>query len=272
MKGGVCKSTNAANIGAELARMGQMVLLVDLDPGAGLTQFVGADQEGIPEPESWLGDLLVAGAYGQAEKAMVLSPQPGCGERLWIMPSQGSALGAAEKLLSGANDGAFRLSKMLNQLHAHWDWIIVDTPPNLETFSFCSMVAATDVFICCTPEAATYTKAPEVPEQFEVAVQISRAIGNEREPKLRGVIRSKGEGRKAIANRISLQWLEEEGLTVCPVIPTKHAFIGNTAANGVPAVLAFPDSDTAEDYRRLIRWIIELEDHDAAATAERIAA
>ena len=40
-KGGVGKTTSTANVGAGLARAGQRVLLVDLDPQANLTKGLG---------------------------------------------------------------------------------------------------------------------------------------------------------------------------------------------------------------------------------------
>src|SRR5436190_8270147 len=42
-KGGVGKTTTCVNLGAALARRGQEVLLVDMDPQANLTVHVGVD-------------------------------------------------------------------------------------------------------------------------------------------------------------------------------------------------------------------------------------
>lgn len=42
-KGGVAKTTSAANLGAALAMRGRRVLLVDLDPQANLSEAFGVD-------------------------------------------------------------------------------------------------------------------------------------------------------------------------------------------------------------------------------------
>ena len=44
-EGGVGKTTTVVNLGAALAQMGRKVVLVDLDPQAHLTTFVGADPQ-----------------------------------------------------------------------------------------------------------------------------------------------------------------------------------------------------------------------------------
>ena len=46
-KGGVAKTTTVASLGAALAELGHLVLLVDLDPPACLTFSLGVDPEDL---------------------------------------------------------------------------------------------------------------------------------------------------------------------------------------------------------------------------------
>lgn len=47
-KGGTGKTTTAVNLGAALSELGREVLLVDLDPQAGLTESLGVETSGRP--------------------------------------------------------------------------------------------------------------------------------------------------------------------------------------------------------------------------------
>ncbi|MCH8052802.1 MAG: AAA family ATPase, partial [Planctomycetes bacterium] len=52
-KGGVGKTTTAANLGVALARRARRVLLIDLDPQAHLTIHLGVEPEG-DQPNSYM--------------------------------------------------------------------------------------------------------------------------------------------------------------------------------------------------------------------------
>ena len=88
-KGGVGKSTTAANLGHGLARMGKPVLLLDFDPQGNLASSLMVPQE--------MGTyyLLTMGQRTEQEKTFVKQQvRPSGRENLWIIPGNRDTVAA----------------------------------------------------------------------------------------------------------------------------------------------------------------------------------
>jgi chromosome partitioning protein len=135
-KGGVGKTTTALNTGAGLARLGQRVVLVDLDPQANATSALGV----TPTDGPGVYQLLM----GLAEGPECISEVPG--ESLKLIPSS-SALAGAEVELVPLLARERRLASALEPLRADFDWILVDCPPSLGLLTINALTAADSVII-----------------------------------------------------------------------------------------------------------------------------
>jgi len=122
-KGGVGKTTTSVNLAVGLARQGQRVCLVDLDPQAHATLHLGVT---VPPGTTTAYDVLVGDAA--IEDAIV----PASDARLR------AALAADPRCGAGSAAGQF-------------DYAIIDCPPSLGLLSVNAMAAADEVLLPLQP-------------------------------------------------------------------------------------------------------------------------
>ncbi|MDF1797845.1 MAG: AAA family ATPase [Planctomycetota bacterium] len=145
-KGGVGKTTTAANLGAALARRGRKVVLVDLDPQGNLSTHLDVEVE--DGGASSYGVLCDGEPFGEA-----LRPTSTAG--LFVVPADIDLSGAEMELAAAIG----RESILRDSIDAWeeaapepFDYIIFDCPPSLGLLSVNGLVAAREVFITLQTE------------------------------------------------------------------------------------------------------------------------
>ena len=109
-------------------------MLVDMDPQASLTKFMGIDPDTIKK--------TVSNSIIDEEPLTVLSTNIGVA----LCPSNRS-LSTAEMQLVSAELRDFRLKEALSFLVDKYDYILIDCPPSLGLLSYISLVASTHVLV-----------------------------------------------------------------------------------------------------------------------------
>jgi chromosome partitioning protein len=135
-KGGVGKTSLVQNLGAELARAGHEVLLVDFDPQSNLTTGWGLDP-GADRPT-----IYDAMSSPDIAAECILSIRP----HLDIIPAN-LDLAGAELAFINAIDRNNRLSKTLAPVTGWYDFILIDGPPSLGFFTVNALAAATEILL-----------------------------------------------------------------------------------------------------------------------------
>jgi chromosome partitioning protein len=139
-KGGVGKTTTAVNLAAALARAGQRVCVLDLDPQAHATTHLGIEPDG-KAPSMY--DVLI----NNTPLADVRRPVE---EKLWIAASDIN-LAAAEVELAGVVGREVILRDLLQADESAFDYMLMDCAPSLGVLTLNALAAATEVFIPLQP-------------------------------------------------------------------------------------------------------------------------
>ncbi|BBD62696.1 cobyrinic acid a,c-diamide synthase (plasmid) [Nostoc sp. HK-01] len=133
--GGVAKTTLTQNLGYHLVLKKRRVLLVDLDPQASLTTFMGL------EPDELEGSIQQAIVDNKP-----LPIYPDLIHSMALVPADIN-LAACEMQLAGAIAREYRLKNALSSVQEQYDFILIDCPPSLGLLSIISLTAATHILV-----------------------------------------------------------------------------------------------------------------------------
>ena len=220
-KGGVGKTTITLATGAELARRGRRVLLVDLDPQAALTAAAGVGDAGGQS----LAEVIGGAAVGRLRLVDVIRP---ISEGLDLAPADQS-LAVSELGLVGRLGRERVIARAVAEVASAYDVVLFDMPPSLGLLTVAGLVAAHGVLV---PTAARALDLRAV----RVFLETVDAIRVELNPGLRviGVVATFYDGRRR-HDQEALEVMRAGGLPVWEPVPASVK-ISEAAAAGVDAI------------------------------------
>lgn len=138
--GGVAKTSSVRDIGFILAEQGFKVLVIDADPQANLSEWLG-----LLEPAALEQTIFNAVISGGRERSELQLPPPLRVHNLDLIPSQ-LDLARIDLLLPGELNGLMRLRNAIRKLEGY-DFVLIDPPPSLGQLSALCVIAADFVVV-----------------------------------------------------------------------------------------------------------------------------
>lgn len=138
-KGGVGKSSIAANLAAISASRGRSTLLIDLDPQGNASHYLLSDayNEAAPDIRDFFEQTL---SFQLSPPPLDSFVHPTTYDNLHVMPSN-PELGDLQSRLESRHK-IYKLRDAVKLLSERFDCIIIDTPPAFNFFSLSALVAA----------------------------------------------------------------------------------------------------------------------------------
>ena len=254
-KGGVGKTTTAANLAAMLAdgTLGQpyQVLLIDMDPQGSASKYLGRVSS-YDEPELSLAPALTATPTGAVplENLLCISPWA---ENLYFVPVHTPTMKAAPKEFQGRKRPDEVLRYLLAPLRSSFHFIIIDFLPSATSSNilFFNALSASDYAI--VPTQLTQFAMEGLTETQNEIIEAQTVYGR---PSLLGILAT--EVRNVKSQRMLLEDARNQnpGLVFDATIPMSTD-VSDAVIKRLPLHLYAPNSSATEAYIKFGRETID---------------
>lgn len=255
--GGVGKSSTARDVAYLLGERGFRVLLIDADPQANLTEWLGVIED-VPLEKTVYPALIDDGGTEQLDDLSLPAPMSVHG--IDFIPST-LELAAAEQRLMGEVDGVRRLSEAVHKLNGY-DFVLIDPSPSLGMLSSCCTVAADYVVVPLPPNSKGRKGLPTI------LVTIKRF--RRANPKLRLLMAIITNRENTRQDREMLELYKEKLGPVMPLSsPLAHrpAVFRNAEHAGQPIPVFEPGGDADKEIRTVVDELLAALSADTGGAA-----
>jgi chromosome partitioning protein len=232
-KGGVGKTTTTVNLAAGLARIGQRVLVVDLDPQGNASMGSGVDKRTL---ELSVYEVLLEQA-GIAE-ARRRSEQGG-----YDVLAANRELAGAEVELVGLEHRNTRLRRALAAVAADYDFVLIDCPPSLSLLTLNGLCSAQGVIV---PMQCEYFALEGLTDLVNTIKQVHANLN--RDLQIIGLLRVMFDPRITLQQQVSEQLKAHFKDKVFNTVIPRNVRLAEAPSYGQAGVVFDPSSRGAQAY------------------------
>ena len=242
-KGGVGKTTTCVNVATYMALMGKKVLILDLDPQGNATSGVGINKT---KDLKTIYDLIGGdSSYEDVIKTTIV-------ENLYLIPSTVDLAGAEVELIQLPQREKI-IKKILDEIKASYDFILIDCPPSLGLITVNALTASDSVLIPIQCEFF----ALEGLTQLMNTIRLIKYRDFNPNLDIEGVVMTMKDKRfnltTQVSNEIVKFFKQQVYLTTIP----RNVRLAEAPSHGLPVALYDANSKGAEAYLSLTEEILK---------------
>ena len=246
-KGGVGKTTTTLNLAAGLAKLGQRVLMVDLDPQGNATMGSGVDKRklALTVYDVLLESATVAEARVQSDKLI----EGGCS---YDILGANRELSGAEVELVEVERREKRLKLALAEVHKDYDFVLIDCPPSLSMLTLNGLCCANGVIV---PMQCEYFALEGLTDLVNTIKQVHANLNKDLQ--IIGLLRVMFDPRITLQQQVSEQLKGHFGDKVFNTVIPRNVRLAEAPSYGVPGVVFDPSSKGAQAFVKFAQEIVD---------------
>ena len=246
-KGGVGKTTTTVNLAAGLARIGQRVLLVDLDPQGNATMGSGVDKRAM---ELSVYDVLLESA-SIAEAAVVPDKlkEAGCA---YAVLGANRELAGAEVELVALEHREKRLKAALAEVGGDYDFVLIDCPPSLSMLTLNGLCSAHGVIV---PMQCEYFALEGLTDLVNTIKQVHANLNTDLQ--IIGLLRVMFDPRITLQQQVSDQLKGHFGDKVFNSVIPRNVRLAEAPSYGLPGVVFDPAAKGSQAFVEFAQEMVE---------------
>ncbi|MBI2769047.1 MAG: ParA family protein [Burkholderiales bacterium] len=241
-KGGVGKTTTTVNLAAGLAKVGQRVLMIDLDPQGNATMGSGVDKRQL---KLTVYDVLLESA--SVAESRVKSER--CG---YDVLGANRELAGAEVELVEVERRDKRLKQAVAECEKDYDFILIDCPPSLSMLTLNGLCCAHGVIV---PMQCEYFALEGLTDLVNTIKQVHANLN--KELAIIGLLRVMFDPRITLQQQVSDQLKSHFGDKVFNTVIPRNVRLAEAPSYGLPGVVFDPAARGSVAYVEFAQEMVE---------------